>query len=292
MVLLLTIFAYLLLYKHSYSFIKEANQPCFPVVINKNRNTGVVRSESKIYMESFLNDHNNGHLKDNLCSCCGWQADKFDSMNGRKDAKCPKCGAVERHRRACAILGAGLPRGGGEWLSSLSKDSTFRLVHFGPHSSMGKTLDQPGVDQVSLDMFAKGYRDGYYSQGVMYGDVTDISLPSGFADGVIIFHVLEHVPDIEKAMQELRRILSPKGWLWVEVPCRNHTNTILHGEHKDCRGNMSEVERLNCSGQFDHQWVYDCDSFRTKTLLQAGFYCYEIDGSDPADMGSSQPLAQ
>lgn len=237
------------------------------------------------FMQAFSDSLNSGHLKKHICPCCGFQSDNFDPHNGRKNAKCPNCEAFERHRRVCAVLGGGARRAGEEYLP-LNAPTPFRLVHFGPQIQMEKMLNHPNIDQVSLDYFANGY-SRLYSQNVLHGDVTNISLPTGFASGIMIFHVLEHIADIDCALQELVRILAPGGWLLIEVPCRNRLGHV----HKDCRGNMSKEERKLCAGQWDHQWVIDCQSFEQQNLLKAGLDCYTIDGSDPSDLRIFQALA-
>ena len=236
-------------------------------------------------MQALLDSHNSGHRKKHICPCCGFQSDNFDPHSGRTNAKCSNCQAMERHRRACAVIGGGSRRAGrGEYLPLKGRATPFRLVHFGPHIQMEKMLNLPNIDQVSLDYFASGYS---YSQNVLHGDVTNISLPTGFASGIIILHVLEHIADIDRALSELVRILDPGGWLLIEVPCRNRQDHV----HMDCRGNMTKEERKLCAGQWDHQWVFDCQFFKEQNLLKAGLDCYTVDGSDPSDLGIFQVLA-
>jgi SAM-dependent methyltransferase len=42
--------------------------------------------------------------------------------------------------------------------------------------------------------------------------------PHGSCDGVVIFHVLEHVADPSLFLRELLRILRPGGWVFASVP--------------------------------------------------------------------------
>jgi ubiquinone/menaquinone biosynthesis C-methylase UbiE len=49
-------------------------------------------------------------------------------------------------------------------------------------------------------------------------DVTNIQFPNESFDAIYCSHVLEHVPEDQKAMQELFRVLKPGGWALLQVP--------------------------------------------------------------------------
>jgi len=123
------------------------------------------------------------------------------------------------------------------------------------------------VDQVSLDYFAEGH-DQKYSWLVLKADVQNLQLFDNFAHGILILHVLEHIPDLEKAMAELKRVLHPCGWLLVEVPCSFDDESRSHTV--DCRDFTSDRERSDCSGQRDHVWKLNCEDFK-RSLSSAGF---------------------
>ena len=118
--------------------------------------------------------------------------------------------------------------------------------------------------QISVDFFAPGY-EASYSDLVLKGDISNIQAFDNFAHGIISFHVLEHVPPIERAMSELHRVLHPKGWLLVEVPSVG-TPTV------DCRGETTDAGRLKCAGQTDHVWKFNSSDFKRR-LEDAGFAC-------------------
>lgn len=143
-----------------------------------------------------------------------------------------------------------------------------RVVHFGPHTSMRKGIDTaPLVDQIPLDFGAEGYVGKY--PGALVADVSKLALPDGLADGVFIAHVLEHVADLEAALEHLRRVLVPgTGWLWVEVPCTDAFQT------RDCRGMGAEELKRSCV-QFDHVWYFNCDDFAAR-LAAAGLACTPV----------------
>src|SRR5205085_3135557 len=88
----------------------------------------------------------------------------------------------------------------------------------------------------------------------LHVDITALSLEDASFDAVICSHVLEHVPDDEVAMRELRRITAPGGWCLVMVPldlAREHT-------HED--PSITEPrDRLRVFGQADHVRFYGPD---------------------------------
>lgn len=51
-------------------------------------------------------------------------------------------------------------------------------------------------------------------------DVLEIPFENEAFDIVFCNHVLEHIPDDAKAMQEIYRILKPKGWAILQVPLK------------------------------------------------------------------------
>jgi SAM-dependent methyltransferase len=53
-------------------------------------------------------------------------------------------------------------------------------------------------------------------------DLTQCPLPSNSVDGIVMLNVLEHIEDDALALQQVFRILKPKGVLIIEVPAGPH----------------------------------------------------------------------
>lgn len=53
------------------------------------------------------------------------------------------------------------------------------------------------------------------------GDVTSLQFASASFDAITMFDVIEHVPDDEKAISEVLRVLKPGGYVLVSVPNEN-----------------------------------------------------------------------
>lgn len=211
-----------------------------------------------------------------FCPCCGWTGDVFvqrpvsgtNSTQAVVERGCPVCGALERHRKVCAMVSCPSTTP----ISRQFEDQPFRLLHFGPEKAMMKLFNQfePSIDQVGVDMFASGYTDGsmYDAQKTLQADVADLKFPTHFANGIIILHVLEHVRPLEKAAQELWRVLAPGGWILMEVPC----GVKPHQTTRDCRNYTLGKDLEQCAGQFDHVWWFTCDDFAAK-MAAYGLQC-------------------
>lgn len=68
---------------------------------------------------------------------------------------------------------------------------------------------------------------GSYNAQLLRMDVTKMSFPDDSFDGVFSFSVFEHVPNVKKALLEVRRVLKPKGVFYLDL----HLFTSIHGDH-------------------------------------------------------------
>ena len=251
------------------------------------------------HIDKFLSDSSDHELR---CPCCGTistSMGSFDSANPMNGRMCPVCKTLERHRKACIMLGTGVKRNEINFDKACASTSDkckkqelltrtdpaenaqipFRLLSFGPHPQMEKVLNQaPNVDHIGLDFFAEGYS---YSPLTFHADVTDLKLPPKFADGIIILHVLEHITELDTALSELHRVLKPTGWMMFEVPSYVDQSKPT----SDCRGKTKE-EKLKGCGQVDHVWKLN-DPAMDASLVKAGFKCYDVNRSD---YGIAEPI--
>jgi len=105
-------------------------------------------------------------------------------------------------------------------------------------------------------------------------DKVDITNMPGYSDGQFDFficsHVLEHVTDDAKALQELHRILRPGGKGIVMVPIILSLNQTQEDPTVE-----DEAERWRRFGQNDHVRLYSKNDF-IKRIEQAGFRTHQL----------------
>ena len=101
-------------------------------------------------------------------------------------------------------------------------------------------------------------------------DITDIKLPNDQFDCILCYHVLEHIPDDEKAMKELFRILKPGGWAILQSPIDRDREKTFEDSNI-----LSPEERKRAFGHRDHVRIYGRDY--KERLSRAGFNIRPID---------------
>jgi ubiquinone/menaquinone biosynthesis C-methylase UbiE len=106
-------------------------------------------------------------------------------------------------------------------------------------------------------------------------DICNLPMKSNAFDVVLCNHVLEHVNDDKKAMQELFRILKPGGFGIFQVPL----DLSRHKTYEDFKI-TSPQQRKKHFGQYDHVRIYGKDYF--EKLRYIGFEVSEIKCSDIA----------
>lgn len=197
-----------------------------------------------------------GHARS--CPICENEARRFLPFGivPRADAKCPFCGALERHRlfwlyvqRRCDFL-AKPPK---------------KALHVAPEAIIEKKFRKLlGAGYLTADLFDP--------KADVKMDITDIQFPDGSFDFIYCSHVLEHVLDDRKAMREFRRVLADDGVAILLVPI-NAEKTFEDPTVVDPK------ERLRLFGQEDHVRRYGPDypmrlteeGFSVETLRPGNF---------------------
>ena len=101
-------------------------------------------------------------------------------------------------------------------------------------------------------------------------DLCELPFQDNYYDLILCNHVLEHIPEDQKAMQEMYRVLKPGGTLIAQVPLEeNRTQTFEDNSITD-KANRTEI-----FGQYDHVRIYGTDYYTR--LESVGFDAHAID---------------
>lgn len=183
----------------------------------------------------------------------------------RWDARCPKCGVLERHRLLALALreNPNLIRGD--------------VVHFAP---------EIGVSRLAKNL-ASTYRSADISRPAdLKLNIEQIDLPDESVDTFLCSHILEHVDD-RKALKELYRCLRPGGAVIISTPViEGWQQTYENSE--PANGKARDLH----FGQSDHIRYYGSDIRRR--IEEAGFSLseYVTSGEDCARYGIIRGSAQ
>jgi SAM-dependent methyltransferase len=138
------------------------------------------------------------------------------------------------------------------------------MLHFAPERAFMEPLSRYiGDGYITADL---------YNDAMAKVDITDIKFPNDSFDVIYCCHVLEHIVDDVKAIQELGRVLKKSGWALIVVPIpRARANTF---EDKSV---TKPADRLRIYGQADH--VRICGIDYVERLKNNGFMVtvYDID---------------
>lgn len=171
----------------------------------------------------------------------------------RENVLSPSTLSLERHRLF--------------WLY-LKNETTFftekhRVLHFAPEQSFYKRFRKmENLEYTTTDLNSP--------LADVKADICDLPFEDNSYDFILCNHVLEHIPDDTKAMQELYRVLAPNGIGIFQIPqdlSREFTfedDTIT-----------DQKERTKIFGQYDHVRIYGRDYF--DTLRSIGFTVTEED---------------
>ncbi len=161
----------------------------------------------------------------------------LDYDSSYRQVVCPFCESHPRHR----LLASYFEKFFRQRLRSE------KILHVAPENAISRKLRSLNAALVvTLDQKRSGVDIQASLENLPFADQT--------FDAVICSHVLEHVPDDQKAMREIARILHPEGWAYVGVPL----DGFREATYEDCSKNTPQ-ERLAAFGREDHLRVYGRD---------------------------------
>jgi SAM-dependent methyltransferase len=175
--------------------------------------------------------------------------------NQRNNVLSPSTLSLERHRLLWLYL-----QNQTDFFSSKTKK---KVLHFAPEQAFYKLFrNQKNLDYTTTDLLSP--------LADVKADICNLPFDDNQYDVILCNHVLEHIPDDTKAMQELFRVLKPGGMAILQIPqdlSRQKTfadDTITN-----------QKERAKIFGQYDHVRIYGRDYF--DKLRSIGFTVIEED---------------
>lgn len=182
--------------------------------------------------------------KNYKCSVCNFETKEWIVIENN-DKLCPNCGSLSRDRRLWQLISE-------EYLNE-----QISVLDFSPSRTLfRKWKKEKNIKHIASDL------SGDFIADVTF-DITQIPAKDNSFDLIICYHILEHVIEDVKAMQELFRILNPNGTILIQTPYKE-------GEIYEDYTITSENERLIHFGQEDHVRFYSIQGLKHR-LENVGF---------------------
>ncbi len=189
-----------------------------------------------------------------------------DPIDGKKFRKLLPYGYGKQRENALSPSTLSLERHRLMWLYLKNETDFFtaqkKVLHIAPEQCFIKRFKKlKNLEYITADL---------YSPIVdVKANILDLPFADNSFDVIFCNHVLEHIIDDKKAMQELYRVLKPKGFGIFQIP----QDLNLEKTYEDFSITSSE-ERSKHFGQYDHVRVYGKDYF--DRLRSVGFKVEEV----------------
>jgi SAM-dependent methyltransferase len=176
----------------------------------------------------------------------------YGYINQRENVLSPSTLSLERHRLLWLYL-----KNETEFFSE-----NLKVLHFAPEQAFYERFRKlKNLDYTTTDLNSP--------LADVQADICHLPFKENEFDFILCNHVLEHIPDDTKAMQEIYRILKPGGTAILQIPQDlNRKKTF----EDDSITDRKERERI--FGQYDHVRIYGRDYF--EKLRNIGFKVEEV----------------
>jgi SAM-dependent methyltransferase len=143
----------------------------------------------------------------------------------KESCACAGCGATLRARRLARVLldlyPAGQPPAAARSIAAWVRTPEARALRVAEINRIDGLHDLlAALPHVATSDFAPGAAPGAIVNGVRNEDLTRLTYPDDSFDLVLTSETLEHVPDLDAALREIRRVLVPGGRHLCTVPFR------------------------------------------------------------------------
>lgn len=175
--------------------------------------------------------------------------------NQRNNVLSPSTLSLERHRLLWLYLNNET-----DFFTSKTKK---KVLHFAPEQAFYKRFrNQKNLDYTTTDLFSP--------LADVKADICNLPFQDNQYDVILCNHVLEHIPDDTKAMQELYRVLKPGGMAILQIP-QDLKRAVTYSDNTI----TDQKARAKIFGQYDHVRIYGRDYF--EKLRSLGFKVIEED---------------
>ena len=203
--------------------------------------------------------------KEVKCICCGSEYKTFlpAGIQKRSNARCIKCGSLERHRTLWKYFQD----------NKMLEGKNIKLLHVAPERIFYKHfMSLKNIEYFPIDLMPNEYA---YGIKTIEMDVTNMTYEDNYFDVIICNHVLEHIRADRKAMKEMYRVLKPGGWAILNTPVNFNVEKTVEDVNL-----YDPKKQLELFGQPDHVRVYGKDfinrltssGFATEVFDYAGMY--------------------
>ena len=194
----------------------------------------------------------------------------------RNNALSPSTLSLERHRllwlylknetdffQSEPVSDAQVPNSNRVKLRDAEINSALKVLHFAPEQAFYKVFrNQKNIQYTTTDLFSP--------LADVKADICNLPFKDNSYDLIFCNHVLEHIPDDTKAMQELFRVLKPGGMAILQIPQDLKREATFADDSI-----TDQKERAAIFGQYDHVRIYGRDYF--DKLRSIGFKVIEED---------------
>jgi len=234
----------------------------------------VLRKALDKYFEAKARKYERQYRGDAVfCPCCGKKFRSFMYFSMRKNQNneqrcadtykhtvCPNCFSFPRHRIICHYF---------------DKNKQFipqnNVLIFAGEYAIKKWFDTNDCHYQTADLFDR--------TSDIRIDIQNIPFPDESWELIVCNHVLEHVPNYQIALKELRRVLTRKGLLEITVPTDRRLSTVYEDSNI-----VNKKDRIRHFGQYDHLRVFG-NNFE-EILKKSGFAVEIVDGCQlPTEIG-------
>jgi SAM-dependent methyltransferase len=183
--------------------------------------------------------------------------------NQRNNVLSPSTLSLERHRLLWLYL-----QNETDFFTTETKK---KILHFAPEQAFYKRFrNQKNIIYTTTDLLSP--------LADVKADICNLPFEDNAYDIILCNHVLEHIPDDTKAMQELYRVLKNGGMAILQIPQDLSRATTFSDDSI-----VDQKERSKIFGQYDHVRIYGRDYF--DKLRSIGFQVVEEDYTSKISSG-------